>query len=83
MRPIAFGTLRPLNVANPYCMTPLPTILALRNPRVHVGSLYSSDNALNIKMSVNDFFCIYAILDIPDINPYNSHVRLGKYFDNA
>jgi len=83
MRPIAFGTLRLLNVANPYHMTPLPTIFALRNPQVYISFPYSSDDTPNIEISVNDFFCIYAILDIPDINPYNSHVRLGVYFDNV
>ena len=83
MRPIAFGTLRPLNAANPYHMTLLPTILVLRNLQVHIGSPYSSDDASNVKTSVNDFFCICAILDIPDIDLYNSHVRLGRYFDNA
>ena len=64
-------------------MTPLPTILALRNFWVHVSSFYSSDNAPNIETSVNDFFCICAILGIPDIDPYNSHVGLVRYFDNV
>ena len=83
MRPIAFGTLRPLNVANLYHMTPLPAIPALRNPQVYIGFPYSSDNTPNIETSVNDFFYICAILGIPDIDLYNSHVRLGRYFDNV
>ena len=83
MRPIAFGILRSLNAANLYYMILLPTILILRNPQVHVGFPYSSNNTSNVKTSVNDLFCICAILDIPDIDPYNSYIRLGRYFNNV
>ena len=79
---IAFGTLRLLD-ANLYYITPLPAILTLRNPQIHVGSSNYSNNAFNVEASVDDLLGVWAILGIPNINPNDYHIRLGKHFDNA
>jgi len=82
MRPITFSTLRPLNMANPNCMTLLPTILALKNTWVHVSFPYSSYDASHVEMPVDDFLCICPTLSVSKINPYYRHIRLGRNFDN-
>jgi len=53
MRAIAFYILRPLNSAQEYHMLLLPTILTLRNSRVHVCSANSSYVASNIEAPIN------------------------------
>jgi len=47
----------------------LPTILALRDARVHIGTPYHSDYVSNIKLPVDNFLGIVAILVVPDIGP--------------
>jgi len=55
---VAFGILRLLDVANSYHMTPLPVILTLRNPQIHVGSPNYNNNASNVEASVDDLLGI-------------------------
>ena len=50
----------------------LPTILALRNTRVHIGSLDSSNMLFYIEISVNKTLSLCTILRVPNVNPYNS-----------
>jgi len=79
---IAFNILRPLNMANPNCITPLPTVFALRNIQVHVSFPYSSYDASHVEMSVDDFLYICPTLSVPNINLYYCHIRLGRNFNN-
>ena len=51
-----------------------PTILALRNARVHVGTSYHSDYVSDVKSPVDYFLGIVAILVVPDIDPDNHHI---------
>jgi len=83
MRAIAFYTFRSLDMAYPCQMTPLPTILALRDTRIHVGAFHYHDDTFYIEMSVNNFLSIITVFGIPYINPDNSHVRFRKDLDNA
>ena len=75
MRAIAFYTFGSLDIAYPCWMTPLPTILALRNTRIHVGALHCCDDTSYIETSVNNFLSVVTVLGILYVNPDNSHVR--------
>jgi len=55
-------------------MTPLPTILALRNARVHIGIPNHSDNVSNVKSPIDNFLGVVAILVVPDVNPDYCHI---------
>jgi len=81
MRTIAFSTFGPLNTANPCLMTPLPTILALRNIWVHVGSPHHCNDISYVEFSIDDFPGIGASLGVPHVNPNYCHVGLGRNFD--
>ena len=50
MQPIVFGIFWTLNTANPCHMPPFPTIFALRNVWVHVGTPHHSNNTSNIEL---------------------------------
>jgi len=50
-------------------MTPLPTILVLRDARVHVGTPNHSDYVSNVETPVDNFLGIVAILAVPNVDP--------------
>ena len=58
-------------------MSPLPAILALENPWVHVCSPDSSNILSYIEAPIDEHLGIGSTLDIPYINSYDGHVRLG------
>jgi len=64
-------------------MTPLSTILALRDTRIHVGTSHHCNDTSYIEMPVNDFLSIVTILGIPYVNPDDSHVQFRGDLDNA
>ena len=76
VRAIALDTLRVLDSTGHCCMFPLPTIFALRDIRVHVGSLNGGDKLSYIKIPVNKIFGLTPALNIPNIDPDNQHIRL-------
>ena len=51
-------------------MTPLPTILAEWDPRVHVRTSDGCDMVSYIETSVNKHFRILTTLNVPDVDPY-------------
>ena len=55
-------------------MALLPAIFALENTGVHVGTMNSDNVTTNIKASIDEHFCIQAILEISDINPDDYYV---------
>jgi len=57
----------PLDVAHSSHVTPLPTILTLRNTQVHIGPAYCGDITSNIEISVDNFLGIGPILHVPDV----------------
>jgi len=77
---LAFGTMCKANKSN---ITPLLTILALRNTRVYIGSSNSSDIITYIKIFINETFSFFTILRIPNINPNNSYVRFRRYLNDV
>ena len=83
MRAVAFYAFGSLDIANPCYMTPLSTILALRDTRIHVGTSHHCNDTSYIEMPVNDFLSIVTILGIPYVNPDDSHVQFRGDLDNA
>ena len=79
---ITLKTLCPLNATNSCCVILFPTILALWNFWIHVGSSDSSDKASYIEVSVDDFFCVSTTLRVPDIDPDDGHVEFGRNLDD-
>jgi len=83
VRAIVLDILRVLDSIG-YCyMFPLPTIFALRDIRVHVGSSNGGNKLLYIKTPVNKTFGLTPTLNIPNINLDNRHVRLWWHLDNS
>ena len=64
-------------------ISPLLTILALKNARIHISSSNSYDILFYIETSVNKTLNLCTILRVPNVNPYNSHIRLGKDLDDT
>ena len=83
MRPIASHTLSSLNTTNTCHITPLPTILALWHSRVHIHTIDRCNIASYIKSPIYYGFGILTCLGVPDVDPYNSHVRFGRHLDNV
>ena len=51
-------------------VTPLPTILAEGDTRVHVRTSDGGNKVSYVEASVNERFRILTALDIPDVDPY-------------
>ena len=83
MRAVTLHTFSPLDAVHSSHVTPLPTILILRNTWVHVGPVYHGDITSNVEMSVDNFLSVGSILHIPDVNLYDSHVWLRWNLDNS
>ena len=64
-------------------VTPLPTILALWDTRVHIGLSDSYNITADVEALVDKFLGSQAVLWIPDIYPDNSHVWFGRDFDDT
>jgi len=77
VRAIALDALGAMDMAGHSHISPLPTILALRDVRVHVGSLNSCNKPPYLETSVNKTFSLTSTLNIPDVNPNNQYIRLG------
>ena len=58
-------------------MSPFPTILALEDTRVYVCSTDSCNKLADVEAPVDEYFSTAPALDVLNVNPHNSHVRLG------
>jgi len=79
---IAFGISGDMRMTAEYRVASLPTVLALRDIWVRIGTSNSSDVASNIKASVNDVLIYRTALGIPDIYPNHHLVGFGGHFDD-
>jgi len=77
VRPIALYIFGPLNATYPVYMPPFPTILALWDTWVHVGTMNCGNKASYIEASVNYFLSIGPILCVPNVDPNYGHIRFG------
>ena len=57
--------------------------MVLENTRVHVSCSYSGNMSTEIEGVVNKEFCLGTILGVPNVKPDNSHIRLGRGFDDS
>jgi len=57
MSSIAFGTPGDMRAAAKRRMTPLPTVLALQNTWVHIGTFDSSNESSNVEATIDDVLC--------------------------
>ena len=83
MRAITLHTFSPLDAAHFSHVTPLSTVLTLRNTQVHIGSVDHGNITSNIEMSVDNFLGIGSVLHVLDIDPYDSYVWLGQNLDDS
>ena len=74
MRTITLLTLSTMCIASESGVFPLPTILALKNTKVHIGSLNDCNMLIYVKTSVNKTFSLCTTLKVPNVNPYNNYV---------
>jgi len=70
MRTITLLVLGTIYIASKSGMSLLPTILVLRNVRVHVSFLNSSDMLSYIGTSIDKTLSLHTSLRVPNINPY-------------
>ena len=80
---ITFCTFRILNTTNPSRMPPFPTVFALRNTRIHIGTSYHSDNISDIKLPVDYFLSVIVILIILYVDPDDGYIWFVGDLDNS
>jgi len=55
-------------------VAPFPTVLTLRNARVHVHTINSSYVSSNIELAIDNVLCYRTTLGILDVDPNHHHV---------
>jgi len=64
-------------------MSPLPTVLALRNAWVYVSSVNGCNKLSNVKSMIDDVLCTRTTLEIPDIHPDHCLIGFGQCFNDT
>ena len=82
MEAIAFQASSSLKMTWEGSVIPLPAVLVLWDTRVHIYPSDSSNEATDIEAVIYEFFGCWSVLWILDVDPDNSHIRLGGNFDN-
>jgi len=72
----AFLALRTMDVAGKRRMALFPTVTALGDPWVHGSASYGSDVFSIVEGPIDDGFGFGAVLGVPDVDPYDGHVRV-------
>jgi len=80
---VAFGASGDMRTTAECRVAPLPTVLALRDTWVCVGTSNSSDVVSNIEASVDDVLSYRTTLGIPDVHPNHHLVGFGEHFDDT
>ena len=80
---VVFGVSGDMRMTAECRVAPLPTVLALRDTWVCVGTSNSSDVASNIEASVDDVLSYRTALGIPDVYPNHHLVGFGGCFDDT
>jgi len=63
-------------------VAPLPAVVTLRNPGVHVSGPDSGDVLAKVEGMIYQQLCFGSILRIPNVKPDDSHVGFRRSFDN-
>ena len=82
VRPVAFDTFGSLNTARVSGMPLFPAVFILGNTRIHVRSTNRGNVFAYVKASIDQEFSILPALNVPNINPNDSHVGFWRDFDN-
>ena len=87
---IALGTPGDMRLTAECHVTPFPTVLALWNTQVHIGTMNGHDESSNIETAVDNVLSCRTnvlscrtILRVPDIHPNHCHVGFGGSFNNT
>ena len=80
---IAFGASGDMRTTAECRVAPLPTVLALRDTWVRVGTSNGSDVASNIEALVGDVLSYRTALEIPDVHPNHHLVGFRGCFDDT
>jgi len=75
MQAVIFDALSPLDSTNACIVALLPAIFALGNTWIHVGTMNGSNESSYVESLVVEGFGFRAALSVPDVNPYDGHVR--------
>ena len=57
-----------IRIATKCQMSPLPTVLALQDIWVHIGTFDSNDETSDVEVTIDDILCQRTALRIPDIH---------------
>jgi len=71
-----FLAFRSVGTAGKCYIAPFPTVIALGDPWVHGSAFYGSDVFSKVEGPIDDGFGFGTILGVPDVDPYNGHVRV-------
>ena len=71
---IALGTPGDMRATAKCQMSPLPTVLALWNAWIHIGTFDGSNETSNIEATIYNVLCQRTTLGIPDIQPDHHYV---------
>ena len=74
MSSIALGTPGDMRATAKCQMSPLPTVLALWNAWIHIGTFDGSNETSNIEATIYNVLCQRTTLGIPDIQPDHHYV---------
>ena len=83
VRTVTLYTFGPLNATRESRMSPLPAILALGNSRIHTCASNCRNVIPYVKAPVYEHFGVFTTLYIPNVDPYDGHVRFGRDFDDS
>ena len=62
-------------------MAPFPTVFTLWYSKVHVSTTNCGNETSNIEPPIDKVLCFHTALNVPDVDPYDGHIRFGRYFD--
>ena len=81
VRSIALYTFQALNSARESQTISFSTVFTLRNTRVYISHSNCCNIPSDIKIPINKTFSLDSTLGIPNVDPYDHYIRLGRYFD--
>ena len=83
MQTITLGIFGSMCMTHKGCVLLFPTILVLRNSRIHVCSLDHCNVVFYIKISVNKVFSLSVTLRVSYVDLDNCYIRIWRSFDNV
>ena len=82
MSSIALGAPGDMRTETKCWMSPLPTVLALWDIWVHIGTFDSSNETSDVEVMIDDVLHQRTALGIPDVHPDHCHVWFWRCFND-